>query len=112
MEERDGSMERLKYFLLGGIIGALTALLFAPKTGRETREMIAAKAKESREAVEGGIKAAREGLVSAKDKVETEAKEIIDKAKNITVQERDKLSAAIEAGKQAYKSEKEALTKS
>ena len=31
-------------FLLGGLIGAVLALLFAPRSGQETREMIAEKA--------------------------------------------------------------------
>ncbi|TLM93656.1 MAG: YtxH domain-containing protein [Actinobacteria bacterium] len=33
-------------FLLGGIIGAVLGLLFAPRSGKETREVIAAKADE------------------------------------------------------------------
>jgi hypothetical protein len=39
----DGSdrLSKLAYFLVGGGIGAVVALLFAPRTGRETREMIA-----------------------------------------------------------------------
>lgn len=33
-------------FLLGGLVGAVLALLFAPRSGKETREIIAAKADE------------------------------------------------------------------
>lgn len=33
-------------FLLGGAVGAVLGLLFAPRTGRETREMIAERAQE------------------------------------------------------------------
>ena len=43
MEERNEALDRMKYFFFGGIIGALAAILFAPKSGRETREMIASK---------------------------------------------------------------------
>ncbi|CAH2215328.1 YtxH domain-containing protein [Tepidibacter aestuarii] len=30
--------KKSRYFVLGGIIGAITALLFAPKSGKESRE--------------------------------------------------------------------------
>jgi gas vesicle protein len=33
-------------FLLGGLFGAVLALIFAPRTGKETREMLAEKANE------------------------------------------------------------------
>ena len=112
MEERNETLDRMKYFFFGGIIGALAAILFAPKSGRETREMIASKTKETRKSVEEGIKAAREGLIGTKEKVESEAKELLEKAKNITMKEKELLSAAIEAGKQAYKEEKESASKS
>ena len=34
-------MSRLMYFLVGGALGAVGALLFAPRTGEETRNMVA-----------------------------------------------------------------------
>ena len=33
-------------FLLGGIVGAVLGLLFSPRSGRENREFVAAKAQE------------------------------------------------------------------
>jgi gas vesicle protein len=33
-------------FLLGGLVGAVLGLLFAPRSGRETREMLASKAED------------------------------------------------------------------
>jgi gas vesicle protein len=39
-------MGRLGSFLLGGVIGAGVALLFAPRTGEETRALVAEKADE------------------------------------------------------------------
>jgi gas vesicle protein len=70
-------------FLLGSIVGAGIAILLAPQSGRETREKI----KELAETV-------KEKIVSS---VES-AKDILEEKKSI-------LSAAVEAGKEAYKKE-------
>jgi len=43
-ERRGGSV--FGAFLLGGLVGAVLGLLFAPRSGRETRDMIANKAEE------------------------------------------------------------------
>lgn len=41
--------ERLRTFLLGGVVGALAGILLAPRTGRELRGSIANRAGEARE---------------------------------------------------------------
>lgn len=41
MDDRNKWGDRAVYFLLGGMIGATVALLFAPRSGEETRELIA-----------------------------------------------------------------------
>ena len=51
MSEGSDRVSKLAYFLVGGGIGAVVALLFAPRSGRETREIIAQRANESRDKV-------------------------------------------------------------
>ena len=46
------SSNRLSWFLVGVVIGAAAAVLYAPKSGRDTREFITRKTTEGREAVE------------------------------------------------------------
>jgi gas vesicle protein len=46
MEDTQGS-SRLAWFLTGAAIGVTVALLYAPKTGRETREYLSEKSKET-----------------------------------------------------------------
>jgi gas vesicle protein len=52
--ERDDEqgVSTLAWFLTGAVIGATAALLFAPKSGKETRQYIADKAQAGRDAVE------------------------------------------------------------
>jgi gas vesicle protein len=93
----DGSdrLSKLAYFLVGGGIGAVIALLFAPRSGRETREIIAQRATESRERV-----------LSASRNVGEKVSTYIDKGKEVVSTQREQIAAAIEAGKQAYRDEK------
>ncbi|MFN8008296.1 MAG: YtxH domain-containing protein [Terriglobia bacterium] len=93
----DGSdrLSKLSYFLVGGGIGAVIALLFAPRSGRETREIIAQKAAESRERVMATSR-------TVGDRVST----YIERGKEVVNAQRDQMAAAIEAGKQAYREEK------
>lgn len=83
------------YFLAGLGIGAIVALLFAPRSGEETREMLGRRADESREYVTGKSKELRK-----------QAEELVEKAKDLVSQQKEQLSAALEAGKQAYQDEK------
>jgi gas vesicle protein len=48
-EFESGSASWLLAFILGGLLGAAAALLFAPKSGRQTREQIKDMALDARE---------------------------------------------------------------
>jgi gas vesicle protein len=51
IREDDGG--KLTWFLIGAAVGAACALLYAPKSGRETRDLITQKAQEASDAVTG-----------------------------------------------------------
>lgn len=93
-ESNDGGAKVL-YFVVGAGIGAVIALLFAPRTGKETRELIAQKASEG-----------KEYLSSAARNVQDKTQEVLDQTKGTLAQKKGQISAAIEAGKQAYREEK------
>jgi gas vesicle protein len=94
MADNDGA-SKFAYFLAGLGFGAIVALLFAPKSGQETRDLISSKASEGRE------------YMAAKSKeVRGQAEQVVNKAKNLVAQQKEQLSAALEAGKQAYQEEK------
>ncbi len=96
MSEESGTGEKALYFILGAFIGAATALLLAPRSGEETRKLLASKARDSADFV-----ASRSRDVADKTNA------YIDRGKEILQQQRDQLSAAIDAGKHAYQQEKD-----
>jgi gas vesicle protein len=96
MSEQGTTSEKALYLLLGAVIGAATALLLAPRTGIETRKLLLAKAREGADLV-----ANRTKTVAGK------TSEYVERGKELLQQQRDQLSAAFEAGKQAYQEEKD-----
>ena len=51
-EDTRGGGNTLAWFLVGAVIGATAALLYAPKSGKDTREFLCQKTQEGRKAVE------------------------------------------------------------
>lgn len=71
----------LSGLLIGGVIGAATALLFAPRTGQETRSVIQNKTMELRDRTTEGVK---DAVTQVKDKTRQVASSAIGKAKELT----------------------------
>jgi gas vesicle protein len=94
MSEDNGGSQ-VGFFLAGLGIGAVVALLFAPRSGKETREFIVQKAEEGRDFV-----------VTRSEEIRKQAEEALDKGKDMVAKQKEQLSAALEAGKQAYQDEK------
>ena len=67
-------------FILGAVSGAALALLYAPASGRETRERLAERAEEAR----------------------ARAAEAAAKGRDVLTQGRETLTTAIERGREAY----------
>jgi gas vesicle protein len=92
-------------FLMGGLTGAALAILFAPRSGRETREMLSEKLKEqaerSRELRERATQKGREILEDASD--------YVDRTRETLERRKERVAAAVEAGRQAYREEKEKM---
>ncbi len=125
--EESSAGTKLTYLLIGGGIGAILALLFAPKSGHELRGDIAdvtrkgiEKGKETAAVVgerageyyEVSRERAGELYGTAQEKVgelKEKAGELTEKAKEATAGNSNPLSAAIEAGKEAYVEEKQRL---
>ncbi|MBI4484095.1 MAG: YtxH domain-containing protein [Acidobacteria bacterium] len=96
MEEKSGTGEKVLFFLMGGFFGAAIALLFAPKSGEETRELLAERARQGRD------------LVTRKTReLQEQASEYLEKGRDVVAKQKEQVAAAIEAGKQAFREERE-----
>jgi gas vesicle protein len=99
MEERSG----FGYFLLGLGIGVAAGLLVAPRSGEETRALIADKAGEGADYLRNRAQESTEYVRQRADDLKQSASDIVDKGRTGIQQQKDNLSAAVQAGKQAYR---------
>lgn len=86
---------KVSFFMVGLGIGALVGILFAPKSGEETREYLAQKADEGRDYAQRKARELRE-----------RAEDIIDRGKSVAQRQKDTIAAAVDAGRDAYQREK------
>ncbi|MGD0841380.1 MAG: YtxH domain-containing protein [Candidatus Acidiferrales bacterium] len=86
---------KVTFFLVGLGIGALVGILFAPQSGEETREYLAGKADEGREFAQ---RKARE--------LKERAEDLVERGKGVVQRQKDSVTAAVEAGRDAYQREK------
>jgi gas vesicle protein len=116
-EDGAGVSARVTYLVLGGLVGAAVALLFAPKSGHELRGDIADATRKgidrTRETASQVGARAGEYYEATRDRASQLYSSASDKAGEVAGVARDaasrsggQLSAAIEAGKQAYREEK------
>jgi gas vesicle protein len=96
MSENNNNVgSKVSFFLVGLGIGALVGILFAPKSGEETREFLSQKADEGRDYAQRKARELRE-----------RAEDIIERGKTVAVRQKENISAAVDAGRDAYQREK------
>src|SRR5205814_2858363 len=98
--------DKFLFFVAGAGIGAALALLFAPKSGRETRDIIARTATDSRDFVAGKVTEGRQVVEERSRKLGDDFTSFLDKSKDAVQRQKEQLTAAFEAGKAAYREEK------
>jgi len=108
------------WFVAGLGIGALLGVLYAPKSGRETREDLISSAKDgteyvrvrARDVVDQAGNLVGRGKVHASEYVQkgrevveqgrAQWEEFVDKGRDFVSDQSNRVAAAVEAGKQAY----------
>ena len=99
MEEKNG----FGYFLLGLGIGVAAGILFAPRPGEETRQLLADKAGEGADYLRNRAQDGSEYVKQRSDDLKQSAADLYEKGRSTVIRQKETLNAAVEAGKQAYR---------
>ena len=91
----DNVGSKVTFFLVGLGVGALIGILFAPKSGEETREYLAKRAEEGRDYAQRKARELRE-----------RAEDLVERGKEVAGKQKDSIAAAVEAGREAYQRER------
>jgi gas vesicle protein len=87
----DNVGSKVSYFLVGLGVGALVGVLFAPKSGEETRDFLTKKADEGKDYAQRKARELRE-----------RADDLVERSKDVASRKKDSIAAAVEAGREAY----------
>jgi gas vesicle protein len=87
----DSNSNSFLWFLAGLGVGAVVGVLYAPRSGNETREALRSRAEEGRDYVRTRARDAR-----------SQASEWVEKGRGALNQQKDQFRAAYDAGRQAY----------
>ena len=88
-------------FLLGALIGAGVALLFAPRSGRETRADIGRRARAAQDRVRDVATGVTDQVVDTFETARSRIEEQIESARSAIVNKKEQVSRAMEAGREA-----------
>ena len=116
-DDRNDAGSKLTYFLAGAGIGAVIALLFAPKAGRELRGDIADATRRSMDYANENARAlgqratdmystGREKAAEIYDMGREKTSGLVEAGKGMITDQKERVAAAIEAGKKAYQEKK------
>ena len=86
-------------FILGGVLGASLALLFAPESGRRTRERLRDLAAD-----------VRDKTIDMSGEFRDKAEDTIERGREVLEEKKTILSAAVQAGREAVQRERERLS--
>ena len=99
----DSKVQSIAWLLVGLGVGALVGILYAPKSGRETREDIAHGAREGTEYLRTRTKQAVEQVGTLVDKGKAQVGEYVERGRSLVGDQSNRIAAAVEAGRDAYR---------
>ena len=114
----NSNSQGIAWFLAGLGVGALVGILYAPKSGRETREDIVqgardgseyvrTKSRQTAQQVNELVNKGKEQVGDYVDRGRAQWEEFVERGKSLVNDQTTRVSAAVEAGKEAYKTASE-----
>jgi len=91
------------YFVVGVGIGVAVGMLMAPRSGVETRQLLRVKADEGKDFLRTKADESKEYVRRRGSELRESAADLIDRSKDAIARQKDQLTMAVEAGKQAYR---------
>jgi gas vesicle protein len=101
-EEKPNAGITLLTFILGAASGAAVALLYAPATGRDTREYLSERARQGRDQAAAAAGKARDLVEQGRQSVNT----AVEQGRQTIEQGKHTLTSALEQGREAYQQAK------
>ena len=98
IEKHSGGVGNL---LLGVLIGAGVALLFAPRSGEETREDIRRRARKAGDTVKGAAQGVSDQVVDTFETARFRVEEQIESARSAIELKKQQVARAVDAGREA-----------
>ncbi|MBM4146949.1 MAG: YtxH domain-containing protein [Nitrospira sp.] len=96
-------------FLIGGVIGAAVALLYAPKSGRETRKDIARTARKVKKETVHLVDDAIDSINDFADDVKDKVSDIIDQGKDLSESAKKEILKNLEDGQKTIEKQKKRI---
>ncbi len=97
-------------FLLGTVVGAAAALLLAPQTGEETREVIRERGIELQGRMGQTTEEARSRATDFATEARSRAADAQDRSRTLLTEQKSRLQDAIDQGKEAAQQKRDELT--
>ncbi|OPY91633.1 MAG: YtxH-like protein [Syntrophaceae bacterium PtaU1.Bin231] len=97
-------------FLLGGLIGAAIALLYAPQSGRETRKDISRAARRAKNATVDLIEDTIDDVDHFIRDLKKRAADILDQGADLSDKTKKEIAATLELGQKALEKQRKRLT--
>ena len=110
-EKNDGVVMGAMLVLVGAILGAGAALLFAPQSGRKTRRDISRYARKTGKMVEGVAGEVVGSVAGMADAVEEKAEELLGKGMDLSKESREAVIAALNEGQERLGRQRDRLAK-
>jgi gas vesicle protein len=112
MDERnDGVVTGAMLVLVGALLGAGAALLFAPQSGSKTRRDISRYARKTSKVVEGVAGEVVGRVAGMADAVEEKAEELLEKGMDLSKESREAVLDALNEGQQRLGRQRDRLAK-